>query len=183
MPKPATILVLARSAACRQGRLQWGDVIVACALGDGGCRVRKRESDGATPIGRWRVREVFYRADRLPRPRTHLPARTLRPDDGWCDAVGDRNYNRPVRHPYPASAEKLWRSDTLYDLIVVLDHNRRPRSQGRGSAIFLHVAGEGYPPTAGCIALQRAHLLRVLSRLDRGSVIDVRPAPRKKRPE
>jgi hypothetical protein len=88
-----------------------------------GCRARKREGDAATPIGRWRLRAVFYRADRLPRPRTGLPVRALRPLDGWCDAVGDRNYNRWVRHPYPASAEKLWRSDSLYDLIVILDHN------------------------------------------------------------
>src|SRR5262245_16749245 len=177
------IRVGARSAAATVGRLAWGAVAVACALGARGCRARKREGDAATPIGRWRLNEVFYRADRLPRPRTGLPVRPLSPSDGWCDAVGDRNYNRRVRHPYRASAEKLWRSDGLYDLIVTLDHNARPRVQGHGSAIFLHVAAHGYRATAGCIALPRPQLLRLLARLRRGSTILVRAPVLKRRPE
>jgi len=156
---------------------------VACALGTGGRRARKREGDGATPIGRWRLSEVFYRADRLPRPRTGLPVRALKPCDGWCDAVGDRNYNRWVHHPYRASAEKLWRSDRLYDLIVTLDHNARPRIQGLGSAIFMHVAGPGYPATAGCIAVERPQLLRLLATARRGDALIVAGGSCKKRPE
>ena len=71
-----------------------------------------------------------------------------------------------MRLPYPASAERLWREDALYDLVVVLDYNERPRVRGRGSAIFMHVARPGYAPTEGCIALARPHLLRLLERLD-----------------
>ena len=144
-----------------------------CALGRAGCRVRKREGDGATPIGHWRLRAVLYRPDRVQRPRTHLPVRAIRPCDGWCDAPADRNYNRPVRHPYPASAERLWRADGLYDIVVVLDCNDRPRVRGRGSAIFMHVAKPGYAPTEGCIALARAHLLRLLERLGPRSAVAV----------
>src|SRR5262245_35190091 len=175
--------VLARSPAATRGQLTWGGMSVACALGATGCRARKREGDRATPIGRWRLREVFYRADRIPRPRTGLPVRPLKPRDGWCDAIGDGNYNRWVRHPYRTSAEKLWRSDRLYDLIVTLDHNACPRIQGLGSAIFMHVAGVGYPATAGCVALERPHLLRLLAAARRGSVLDVAGKRRKKRPE
>src|SRR5262245_8591313 len=182
-PRPTIIRVGARSAAATAGRLAWGGLSVACALGARGCRARKREGDAATPIGRWRLGDVFYRADRLPRPRTGLPVRALRPGDGWCDAVGDRNYNRRIRHPYPASAEKLWRSDSLYDVIVTLDHNACPRVQGHGSAIFLHVAGAGYRATAGCIALQRPPLLRLLARLRPGFRTLVRLPAAKKRPE
>jgi L,D-peptidoglycan transpeptidase YkuD (ErfK/YbiS/YcfS/YnhG family) len=104
-----------------------------------------------------------------------LPVQRIRRMDGWCDAPGDRNYNRPVRHPYPASAERLWRDDALYDMVVVLRHNQRPRLRGRGSAIFMHVARPGYLPTEGCIALERGHLLRVLERLRPGSVVEVLP--------
>jgi L,D-peptidoglycan transpeptidase YkuD (ErfK/YbiS/YcfS/YnhG family) len=175
--------VAVRSPAATRGQLTWGGMMVACALGASGCRAHKREGDGATPIGRWGLREVFYRADRLPRPRTGLPVRPLNAWDGWCDAVGDRNYNRWVRHPYRASAEKLWRSDRLYDLIVTLDHNACPRIQGRGSAIFMHVADTGYAATAGCIALQRSHLLRLLARARRGSVLIVAGGSSRKRPE
>lgn len=99
--------------------------------------------------------------------------RPLRPQDGWCDAVGDRNYNRPVRHPYPASAERLWREDGLYDVIVVLDHNARPRVQGAGSAIFMHLARPQYTPTEGCIALARRDMLRLLPRLGRRSRLEI----------
>ena len=160
-----------------------GGITVACALGRAGSRARKREGDGATPLGRWRVGAVFYRRDRVRRPRTPLPVRPLRRDDGWCDAVGDPNYNRAVRHPYPASAEKLWRSDNLYDLILTLEHNVRPRVQGLGSAIFLHVAGAGYPATAGCIAVTRLNLLRLLERMHPGSSVCVFARSAKKRPE
>ena len=79
----------------------------------------------------------------------------MRPDEGWCDAPADRNYNRSVKHPYRASAERLWRADGLYDVLVVLDYNERPRVRGRGSAIFVHVARPDYAPTEGCIALAR----------------------------
>jgi L,D-peptidoglycan transpeptidase YkuD (ErfK/YbiS/YcfS/YnhG family) len=99
----------------------------------------------------------------------------MRSDDGWCDAAGDRNYNRHVRHPYPSSAERLWREDELYDLVVVLDHNRRPRVQGRGSAIFMHVARGGYAPTQGCIALSATHLRRLIALAGKRPVLCLQP--------
>jgi len=102
-----------------------------------------------------------------------LPVRPIDRDYGWCDAPGDRNYNRLVRHPYPASAERLWRPDALYDVVVVLDHNVRPRVRGHGSAIFMHVARPGYAPTEGCIALRREHLLVLLSRLGPGGMLRI----------
>jgi len=151
------------SRSATRGWLCLGVRVLPCALGRGGRSFRKREGDGATPSGVWEAVAVLYRADRVRRPRTGLPVRPLKPDDGWCDAVGDRNYNRAVRHPYPASAERLWRQDSLYDVIVVLDHNRRPRVRGAGSAIFVHVAKPGYRPTEGCVALSRRDLLLVLA--------------------
>ena len=183
---PAVVFTL--SPAATRGVVRLGVMNFACALGLGGRRARKREGDGATPVGSWRMLRVLYRADRIRRPQTGLPVRAIRPDDGWCDEPVDRNYNRPVRHPYPASAERLWREDNLYDIVVVLDHNQVPRVRGGGSAIFMHVARPGYEPTEGCIALRADHLLRVLERLHGKFVIAVLPQrsmrPRmKKRPE
>jgi L,D-peptidoglycan transpeptidase YkuD (ErfK/YbiS/YcfS/YnhG family) len=155
--------VAGRSRSATRGWLCTGGLVLPCALGRGGRSFRKREGDGAAPSGVWQAVAVLYRADRVRRPKSPLPVRPLKPDDGWCDAVGDRNYNRAVRHPYPASAEHLWRQDSLYDVIVVLDHNRRPRVQGAGSAIFMHVARPGYRPTEGCVALSRRDLLLVLA--------------------
>jgi len=99
------------------------------------------------------------------RPRSGLPMQHIRPDHGWSDDARDRNYNRPVTHPYPASAEQLWRPDGLYDLVVVLDHNERPRVRGHGSAVFIHIARPDMAPTAGCIALRPRDLVRLLALL------------------
>ena len=148
---------------------------VRCALGRSGRRVVKREGDGATPVGTWRFIGVFYRADRVARPRTTLPIQALKPADGWCDAVGDRNYNRHVRHPYTASAERMWRSDHLYDLVIVIGHNRHCRVQGRGSAVFLHLSRPGYQPTEGCVALTQHDLRRLLSAISPDTRLRIEP--------
>ncbi|MGD9784976.1 MAG: L,D-transpeptidase [Hyphomicrobiaceae bacterium] len=151
------------SRGATRGLLLTGAHGVPVALGRSGRRAVKREGDGATPIGDWHPIAVLYRPDRVRRPATKLPVRPIAPDMGWCDAPGDRNYNRPVRMPYPASAEAMWRQDGLYDLLVVLDHNRCPRMRGGGSAIFIHVARTGFAPTEGCIALRSADLRRLLA--------------------
>ncbi|MHA6287921.1 L,D-transpeptidase family protein [Maricaulis sp. CAU 1757] len=143
-----------------EGRFELADRTVRAALGKGGVTKAsdKREGDGATPLGRWPVRRVLYRADRVVRPDTVLPVRALRPDDGWCDAPDDPAYNRPVRRPYAASHETLWREDGLYDIIVVLGHNDDPPVPGAGSAIFLHCKRGDYEPTEGCVALAPSDL-------------------------
>ncbi len=163
------------SARASEGWLVLGSLRFRCALGRSGRVAVKREGDWGTPIGSYALSHGYYRPDRVARPRSALPFSRLRPEDGWCDAVGDRNYNRKIRHPYPASAEHMWREDDLYDVVVVLDHNMRPRIQGGGSAIFMHVARPGYKPTAGCVALRRDHLLRLLTRLRRGTRLVIHP--------
>jgi L,D-peptidoglycan transpeptidase YkuD (ErfK/YbiS/YcfS/YnhG family) len=175
------IVVRSLNRKATHGWLTLGSLRFPCALGRSGRLHRKTEGDGGTPIGIWQLRQVHYRADfrptdhfprRLVRPRVGQPGLTLRairPDDGWCDARGNRNYNRAVKRPYPASSETLWRDDRLYDLVVVLDHNQRPRVQGGGSAIFMHVARPGFTPTEGCVALRADHLRRVLASLRRGT--------------
>jgi L,D-peptidoglycan transpeptidase YkuD (ErfK/YbiS/YcfS/YnhG family) len=162
------------SASAPFGILQYGPMRIPCTLGRSGCRVHKREGDGATPAGVWRLQEVIYRPDRCRRPACRLTVRAMRNDEGWCDAVGDRNYNRRVRLPYRASAERLWRQDNLYDILIVLDFNASPRVQGRGSAIFMHIARCGYRPTEGCVALKPADLKRLLAHVGRRAMLCVR---------
>jgi L,D-peptidoglycan transpeptidase YkuD (ErfK/YbiS/YcfS/YnhG family) len=139
-----------------------GDIFPA-AIGRGGARAGKHEGDGVTPLGVLPLRQVLYRPDREPPPRSAVPVRPLAPSDGWCDDPTHPDYNRMIRLPFPASAETLWRDDALYDIIGVLGWNDAPVRPGLGSAIFLHVASTGYGPTEGCIALAAAHLRRVLA--------------------
>jgi L,D-peptidoglycan transpeptidase YkuD (ErfK/YbiS/YcfS/YnhG family) len=144
----------------------WRGRRMRCAVGRSGIAGDKREGDGATPAGAFAMRRVLYRPDKEPPPRTKLPVATLDPADGWCDAPDDAAYNRPVRLPYGASAEALWRADAAYDLIVVLGHNDAPVLPGRGSAIFLHLAQPDFRPTEGCVAVARADLLAILAEAD-----------------
>ena len=167
------LIVRALSAGSVRGRLEWGGRCWPCAIGRAGRHPVKREGDGRTPVGRWRLRQVLYRADRGLPPQTRLALRPIWPFDGWCDDPQDRNYNRPVRHPYPASAEHLFRPDHLYDVIVILECNDTPRVKGRGSAIFMHLAHPGYQPTAGCIAFSERDLKLILARCTRGTVLVV----------
>jgi len=134
----------------------------------------KREGDGASPIGAWPVRRVYYRPDKGPAPETGLPVIALKPGDGWCDDPRELFYNSLVPLPCSGSHERLWREDGLYDLIAELSYNDDPVIAGKGSAIFLHVARPGYLPTDGCVALAEPDLRWVLARVGGGSVIEIR---------
>ncbi len=172
----ALITVRARPGNPAQGILRIGPLALPCALGKGGILAAKREGDGATPLGAFRVLSGYFRprlsGDMLPR-RTRLPMRPIGKRLGWCDAPGDRNYNRPVRLPYPASHERMQRADHLYDAVLVLDWNISPRRRERGSAIFLHLARPGFQPTEGCIAVSRRSMARLLPLLSRESRVRI----------
>ena len=167
----AKLVVRALNAASQRGYLVFGPFRVPCALGRGGIKALKREGDMATSRGRFRLRSVLYNSARGPRPVTTLALRPLRRTDGWCDSPSDRNYNRPVSLPYPGSTERLWRNDGVYDVIIVLGYNDVPRVRNRGSAIFMHLARPGFPPTEGCVALRGADLRLVLQAVTRRSEI------------
>lgn len=176
------IHVRAISMQATKGLMTVGTLYFPCALGRSGRTLLKREGDGATPAGVWRLMQLLYRRDRTLVPRSQLPARPLAKSEGWCDQAGDRNYNRPVRLPYRASHETLRRIDGLYDAMVILSHNQRPRVQGRGSAVFLHLTGPGEKPTAGCVALSRRDMTTVLGFCGRSTRLVISPADFRRSP-
>lgn len=158
-------LIVEGRAGAISGQARLGDRHYPCRLGRSGIKPDKREGDGATPIGRFPLRQVFYRADRGPAPKTSLPSRALTTVDGWCDDPASADYNRPVTLPCAASHEEMWRTDSLYDLVVVIGHNDSPVVPQMGSAVFLHVASPDGAPTAGCVAFDKADLLDILGQL------------------
>ncbi len=151
------------------GIARFGDTTLRCAIGRGGLSAAKIEGDGTTPTGGFFCRWLYWRADRLLEPATGLGRRPLSPADGWCDDPKAARYNRFVRLPCPERAENLWREDGVYDIIVVLGYNDLSTVSSRGSAIFLHVARVGFPPTEGCVALERDCLLRFIGAAGPGS--------------
>jgi len=158
----------------RKGFLVAGNTIFPCALGRSGIGTVKREGDGRTPRFDLPLRSIFYRADRLPRPRTLLPLKRIGPRDAWCDDQKDRRYNRLIDRPPGEAEERLQREDHLYDVIVELGWNDRPVQRGRGSAIFWHLARAGFTPTAGCVAVEGHVFAKLLPRLARHCRIVVR---------
>lgn len=155
------------------GELEANGQRLICRLGRSGRVLDKREGDGGTPVGTWPLRTVLYRPDRVGRPVTTLPVRALTPGDGWCDDPTHADYNRAVMLPHPASCERMWRDDGLYDVVVVLGHNDDPPIPGLGSAIFLHVADPDGKPTQGCVALALPDLLTLLRDLGPGDRLRV----------
>ena len=148
-----------------QGFLFAGALTLPVALGRAGILADKREGDGGTPRGHFHPLRLWWRADRLPRPRTALPVRRIRPADAWCEDPADRRYNRAIERSANEPGDRLRRADHLYDLIVEIDHNTRPRVSGRGSAVFIHLARAAFAPTAGCVGLGARDLRILLQRL------------------
>jgi L,D-peptidoglycan transpeptidase YkuD (ErfK/YbiS/YcfS/YnhG family) len=155
--------------------LSFGDLTFPCSWGRGGIRLDKKEGDGATPVGEFPFRRVFYRADRVSKPETILPSKALQPSDGWCDDPNDLKYNQYVQLPYPGRHEVLWRDDSVYDLILVVGHNDDPVIKDKGSAVFIHLCRPAFSPTDGCVALELKDLLRILQDCSLESCLIVKP--------
>jgi L,D-peptidoglycan transpeptidase YkuD (ErfK/YbiS/YcfS/YnhG family) len=164
--RPLTMIrIRARAGNSQAGWLTADGLTIPVALGRGGIRADKREGDGGTPKGTFRPRQLWWRADRHPRPCSLLPIRAIRSEDAWCEDPGSRHYNQPIRLDRHCSGDRLKRDDHLYDFIVEIDHNSSPRVSGRGSAVFLHLARGDFSPTAGCVSMTKSAMLQLLRRL------------------
>lgn len=169
------IRVRARPGHPSQGILVAGHLVIRVTLGRSGIRANKREGDGATPAGRFHPVRVWWRPDRGRRPHPRLPVRRIAPDTAWCEDPADRRYNQPFYRSANEPGDRLWRADHLYDLIVEIDHNRRPRVAGRGSAVFLHLSRPDGRPTAGCVAMTAFRLRHLVNRLTPATVLHIGP--------
>lgn len=144
------------ASAPHRGLLRFGTHRSRCALGKGGVTKMKKEGDGKTPIGRYQLRRIWYRPDRIMRPQSPLPIAEIYQKSGWCDDVRSSLYNMPIERPSATCHERLWRHDRLYDLFFELGMNDAPPERGAGSAIFLHLEKDNFRATLGCIAVNHA---------------------------
>lgn len=165
MRQQTTVHVYHHPTDRQRGILQVGSLTLPCALGRSGRVTQKREGDGGTPRTVLRPVAVYFRPDQRLTRCFALPSKAISPQDGWCDDVTSHRYNRLIRRPSRFSHEVLWRQDRLYDIVVETNWNRRPAIRGRGSAIFIHLARDGFKPTEGCIALDRKGMKLLLPHL------------------
>jgi len=168
-------LIVTAAGGETRGTARFDDLVVPCVLGRSGIVVDKQEGDGGTPAGRFPFRRLLFRPDRRKAPTSPwFPPAPIRPNDGWCDDPAHALYNRPVRLPFTASHERMWREDALYDLVLVVGHNDDPPRAGAGSAIFVHLMHENETPTEGCVAFRSEDLTAILGRAGRECALVVR---------
>ncbi len=146
-----------------------------CAIGKNGVVPQEngREGDGKTPLGTYQIRYGLFRDDRVALPANKLVFWRIQRADGWCDDPTDTAYNRPIGLPSSKSAEALWRDSHVYDIVIVLGHNDNPPAADKGSAVFLHIAQEGFAPTLGCVAIAKDDMLSLLPLLSKNSKITI----------
>ena len=138
---------------------------IKCAIGKNGITANKQEGDLKTPRGIFRFKKIFYRKDRIKSFNTILKKSLIKKNIGWCDDPTSKYYNKEIKFPFKGSAEKLWRKDSIYDLIVVLNYNFNPIIKNKGSAIFLHICKKNYAPTKGCVAISKKDMMNLLIKI------------------
>ena len=142
--------------------LTYKDYKVKCAIGKRGIGKKRREGDLITPKGLFKIKKVYFRKDKVRGLKTKFSMKAITKNMGWCDDPESNKYNQLIKYPFPFNAEKLYRNDNIYDIVIVLDFNSKPIKKNKGSAIFLHVAKKNYKPTRGCVAIKKNELKKLL---------------------
>ena len=154
-------------------KLFFNNYKVKCSIGKRGIGIKKKEGDQITPKGKFKVKYILYRKDRIPNLKTKLAKLVIRKDMGWCDDPRSKFYNKLVRLPFKYNFEKLYRSDNTYDIILVLNFNLNPIRKNKGSAIFIHVARKNYKRTAGCVSVNKKDLKRIVRKINKKTIINI----------
>tara|TARA_B100001248_G_C27359788_1_gene445809 strand:- start:539 stop:1030 length:492 start_codon:yes stop_codon:yes gene_type:complete len=153
--------------------LTYGDYKIKCAVGKRGINYKKKEGDLITPKGSFKIKGIFYRKDKIPKLKTKIKKKSIKRNMGWCDDPRSDKYNKLIKYPFNYGSEKLFRSDSIYDIVVVLSFNMNPIKKNKGSAIFIHVAKRKFDPTKGCIAIKKKELKKLLEFINYKSVIKI----------
>ena len=146
---------------------------VKCAIGKRGIGSKMKEGDLVTPKGKYKIKFILYRKDRIKKIKSKIKKIIIKKNMGWCDDPNSKHYNKLIKLPSALSFEKLYKKENIYDIILVLDYNMRPILKNKGSAIFIHVAKKNYKKTEGCVALKKKHLLKIIEELKRNTKVKI----------
>ena len=142
--------------------LIYNDYKAKCSIGKRGIGFKKKEGDLITPKGKYKIKYILYRKDRIKKIQTKIKKIIIKKNMGWCDDPNSKQYNKLIKLPSSFSYEKLYRKENIYDIILVLNYNMNPTKKFKGSAIFIHVAKKNYKKTEGCVAIKKVQLLKLL---------------------
>jgi L,D-peptidoglycan transpeptidase YkuD (ErfK/YbiS/YcfS/YnhG family) len=157
----------------KSGYLKYKNFIFRCALGKNGIKKKIQEGDNITPKGIFKITKIYYRQDKIKKINTLIKKIKIRKEMGWCDDPRSIFYNKQIKLPSKFSYEGLYRKDHIYDLLAVLNYNINPVIKNKGSAIFMHIAKKNYSPTAGCVALKKNDLIKLLEIIKKNTKIKI----------
>ncbi len=146
---------------------------VKCSIGKRGIKIKKKEGDLITPKGSYKIKYILYRNDRIPRLNTKIKKYKIMKNMGWCDDPRSKYYNKLIKFPFKYNAEKLYKSDNTYDIVIVLNFNTDPIKKNKGSAIFIHIAKRYYSSTLGCIGVKKNHLKKIIQIINKKTIIKI----------
>jgi L,D-peptidoglycan transpeptidase YkuD (ErfK/YbiS/YcfS/YnhG family) len=146
---------------------------IKCSVGKSGVKNNKSEGDLATPKGVFKLGILYYRKDKNKLLNYKLKKKVIKKNMGWCDDTKSKKYNREINFPFYHSAEKLFRKDNIYDILINIKYNFSKVKKGKGSAIFLHIAKKKYQATNGCVAILKKDFLKLLPLIEKNTKISI----------
>ena len=153
--------------------LQIDNFYFKCCVGKRGISKKKFEGDKKTPKGTFNIEHLYYRKDRLRKPKTSLKCLNLKENMGWCnDSRYPNKYNKLIKINSKIKHEKLRRLDHKYDFFIPIKYNFKKPTPNLGSCIFIHLT-KNYQPTAGCIALKKKDFLIMLKLIKKNTKIKI----------
>ena len=154
--------------------LTYNKLKLKCAVGKKGIGNKRKEGDLITPKGQYKIRYILYRKDRV-KIYTRLRKKVIKKNMAWCDDPRSSHYNKLVRLPLAYKHEKLFKKENTYDIILVLNYNMKPIKKNKGSAIFIHVAKNGFKSTKGCVAIKKINLIKLIKKIDPNTKVKISP--------
>ena len=144
-----------------------------CAIGKRGIGYKKKEGDLITPRGKYKIKFILYRKDRVKKIQSKIKKIEIKKNIGWCNDPLSKNYNKIIKLPSSHSYEKLYKKENIYDIILVLNYNMNPTIKNKGSAIFIHVAKKNYKKTEGCVAIDKRSLIKIAKELKKSTQVKI----------
>ena len=157
----------------KSGYLKYKNFKFRCSLGKNGIGNKKKEGDGITPRGIFKLIKIFYREDKIKNIKSKIKKIKIKKNMGWCDDSKSKFYNKLVKLPSKFGYEKLYRKDNIYNIIIVLNYNYNPVIKKKGSAIFIHIAKKNYKSTQGCIGLKQNDLIKLTQIIKKNQKIKI----------
>jgi len=142
-----------------------------CSIGKSGTTYNKNEGDLSTPKGLYRLGLLYNRKDRVKKLNCKIKKKIIRKNMGWCNDSKSKKYNKEITFPFKYKAEKLYRRDKVYDILINIKYNYLTTVKKKGSAIFLHIASKKYKPTQGCVAINKRDFIKILPLINKKTKI------------